>query len=69
MTAEIRKYVRYIEDIHIDGKPGGPVRMVAAAAVMTNPWAGRGFVEDLRPDILAIAPSLGQTLVGAILEM
>lgn len=69
MTAEVRKYVRYIEDIHIDGKPGGPVRMVAAAAVMTNPWAGRGFVEDLRPDILAIAPSLGQTLVDAILEM
>jgi Amino acid synthesis len=65
----VRKYVRYIEDIHIDGKPGGPVRMVAAAAVMTNPWAGRGFVEDLRPDILAIAPSLGQTLVDAILEM
>lgn len=69
MTAEVRKYVRYIEDIHIDGKPGGPVRMVAAAAVITNPWAGRGFVEDLRPDIMAIAPSLGQTLVDAILEM
>jgi hypothetical protein len=69
MTAEIRKYVRYIEDIHVDGRPGGPVRMVAAAAVMTNPWAGRGFVEDLRPDIMAIAPSLGQTLVDAILEM
>jgi Amino acid synthesis len=65
----VRKYVRYIEDIHIDGRPGGPVRMVAAAAVMTNPWAGRGFVEDLRPDILAIAPSLGQTLVDAILDM
>jgi Amino acid synthesis len=65
----VRKYVRYIEDIHVDGKPGGPVRMVAVAAVMTNPWAGRGFVEDLRPDILAIAPSLGHTLVAAILEM
>jgi Amino acid synthesis len=65
----VRKYVRYIEDIHIDGKPGGPVRMVAAAAVITNPWAGRGFVEDLRPDILAIAPSLGETLVDAVLEM
>ncbi len=69
MTAEIRKYIRYIEDIHIDGRPGGPVRMVAAAAVMTNPWAGRGFVEDLRPDIMAIAPALGQTLVDAILDM
>ena len=69
MTAEVRKYVRYIEDVHIDGRRGGPVRMVAAAAVLTNPWAGRGFVEDLRPDILAIAPGLGRTLVDAILEM
>jgi hypothetical protein len=67
--AEVRKYVRYIEDVHIDGRPGGPMRMAAAAAIMTNPWAGRGFVEDLRPDILAIAPNLGRTLVDMILEM
>jgi hypothetical protein len=66
---EVRKYIRYIEDVHIDGRPGGPMRMAAAAAIMTNPWAGRGFVEDLRPDILAIAPNLGRTLVDMILEM
>jgi hypothetical protein len=26
---------------------GGPLRRVAVAAVVSNPYAGRGFVEDL----------------------
>jgi len=66
---EIRKLVRYVEDIGIDGKPGGPVRLVGVAAVMANPWAGRGFVENLRPEILDIAPRLGAVLVDAVLEL
>ena len=70
MAGEIRKIVRYVEDIHIEGgRPGGPVRMAAVAAVMANPWAGRGFVENLRPEIMAIAPGLGRTLVDALLEL
>ena len=67
-TLQIRKLVRYVEDIHFDGRPGGPVRMVGVAAVLPNPWAGQGFVENLRPQILAIAPSLGELLVGEILD-
>ena len=69
--AEIRKVVRYVEDIHSDGRPadGEPVRMVGVAAVIRNPWAGRGFVENLRPDILAVAPGLGRVLVDAVLEL
>lgn len=66
---QLRKLVRFSEDTFIEGgKAGGPVRMVAAAAVLTNPWAGRGFVENLRPDILALAPELGKRLVAMILE-
>lgn len=70
MAAEIRKIVRYFEDTFIEGGKAGtePVRMVAVAAVIRNPWAGRGFVENLRPDILAVAPEVGHKLVGAILE-
>lgn len=69
MTACIRKLVCYREDIFREGgKDGTPVRMVAAAAVVRNPWADRGFVEDLRPEILAIAPDLGQRLVAVILD-
>lgn len=70
MTAQIRKIVRYVEDIFIEGgREGGPVRMVAVAAVLTNPWAGQGFVENLRPEILAIAPDLGRRLVDPLLEL
>lgn len=43
--------------------------MVGVAAVIRNPWAGRGFVENLRPDILAVAPGLGRVLVDAVLEL
>lgn len=70
MVGQIRKIVRYVEDVYIEGgRAGGPVRMVAVAAVLTNPWAGRGFVENLRPEIMAIAPGLGSTLVEAVLEL
>lgn len=69
MTAEIRKIACYREDIFREGgRAGGPVRMVAAAAVIKNPWSDRDFVENLRPDILAVAPELGQRLVAAILD-
>ncbi len=66
---QVRKYVQYVEDVHFEGKPGGPVRMAAVAAVITNPWAGRGFVENLRPEILATAPVLGRELVARLLDL
>jgi hypothetical protein len=66
---EIRKLVRYVEDVYVEGKPGGPVRTAAVAAVLTNPWAGRGYVENLRPEIMAVAPGLGRVLVDALLEI
>jgi hypothetical protein len=69
VSAEIRKYVRYVEDVYVDGRPGGPVRMVAVAAVLRNPWVGRGYVEDLSPEIRSIAPTLGRHLVDGVLEL
>jgi hypothetical protein len=33
--------------------PGGPLRKVAACAVVSNPFAGRGYVDDLSPLIEA----------------
>lgn len=70
MPLKIRKIITVIEDIFIEaGRPGKePVRMVAAAAVVTSPWAGRGFVEDLRPELLAAAPVLAEALVPPILQ-
>jgi len=70
MPLQIRKVVTFIEDTIVEGGKAGDrrVRMVAAAAVVRNPWHGLGFVENLRPELLAAAPILGATLVPIILE-
>ena len=60
----IRKIVVVTEeDRHTHGHRdrGGPLRKVAAAAVVRNPFAGQGYVEDLSPIIDASA-SLGAEL-------
>ena len=71
MPAEIRKFVHYVEEIHIEGGKAAqkPILMIAAAAVIKNPWAGRGFVENLRPEILDCAPPLGEELTRRVLML
>ena len=61
MELSLRKIVRFQEDILIEGGRAAarPWKMFAAAAVLKNPWAGAGFVEDLKPVIQAVAPPLG----------
>lgn len=70
MSAVIRKTVTFVENILVEGdRPAPrPLKLIAAAAVLRNPWAGRGFVEDLTPEIRAVAPDLGALLTGMILE-
>ncbi len=60
---KFRKIVATVEEIHIDGgKPvENPLRIAIAAAVFTNPCAGR-YVEDLEPLIAEFAPLLGEIL-------
>lgn len=67
----IRKIVHYQEETLIEGgrQAPRPLMMFAAAAVLRNPWAGRGFVEDLKPEIHAIAPVLGEMLTERILRL
>ncbi|MGE3371479.1 MAG: amino acid synthesis family protein [Rhizobiaceae bacterium] len=43
-----------------------PLRFLAAAAVIKNPWPTDRFVEDLRPQILRVAPVLGVRLTQEI---
>ena len=71
MDAGIRKVVTYVEETLIEGGKAAavPLKMFAAAVVLKNPWHGRGFVEDLKPEIHAIAPVLGELLTGEILRM
>ena len=70
MTLKIRKYVVYDEETLIEGfrKAGTPLRMFAVAAVIENPWAGE-YIEDLKPEILSIAPPLGKELTERITNL
>lgn len=70
MSLKIRKIVRYIDETYIEGGKAAdtPWIMVAVAAVIENPWAGQGFVDDLRSTILELAPPLGEIMVPDLLE-
>jgi hypothetical protein len=70
MAAEIRKTYTVIETTFIEGGRAAarPVKLIAAAAVVKNPWAGQGFVENLKPGINAVAPDLGALLTQMILD-
>jgi len=70
MTAEIRKTLLHVDTTLIEGgkTAATPLKLIAALAVLKNPWAGRGFVEDLSPEIRAISPVLGKLLTGMILD-
>lgn len=71
MTLRIRKTFTLSETTLIEGhrEAATPLRMFAAAAVLTNPWATDRFVEDLKPEILDIAPKLGALLTEMILQL
>jgi hypothetical protein len=43
--------------------------LVAAAAVVVNPWHGHGWVHDLQPRVREIAPLIAQGLVERILTV
>ncbi len=70
MPIELRKTLLHVETTFIEGGRGAavPLRLLAALAVVRNPWAGRGFVEDLRPEIHEVAPVLGELLTRMIIE-
>ncbi len=70
MTVEIRKTMLHVETTFIEGGRAAPkpLALHAAMAVIKNPWVGRDFVEDLKPEIHALAPLLGALLTEMILK-
>ncbi len=70
MSLHIRKMIKIVEEIRSEmGRiPERPMEMIAVACVITNPWAGQGFVEDLKPKILEVAPPLGEEMVRVLLD-
>lgn len=70
MPAQIRKTLLNIETTLVEGGRAAPqpLKFITAAAVIRNPWAGMGFVEDLKPKIHEVAPILGELLTGMIID-
>ncbi len=70
MKPNIRKIVTYDEEVLVEGfrKADRPWRMFAVAAVVSNPWAGR-YVDDLRAEILAFGPILGELLTSRMIAL
>ena len=71
MLKELRKIVTFDEDIYSEGgKEADPIlRIIGVAAVLSNPWKGQGFVEDLQPEIKRIAPVMGEALTNRLISM
>jgi len=69
MTVHIRKICSVTEDLVAElGAPvSTPVRRVAVAAVITNPWAGRGVVADLNEEVERVAPVLAHELTARLI--
>ena len=59
------------QDIYSEGgKEANPIlRIIGVAAVLSNPWKGQGFVEDLQPEIKRIAPVMGKALTDRLISM
>ena len=70
MAIQIRKTLLQVETTLIEGGRAAPrpLKLFAAMAVVKNPWAGRGFVDDLKPEIHAVAPVVGELLTRMILD-
>lgn len=70
MEELLRKIVTTTEEVLIEGgkRVAKPYRVSATAAILKNPWTGRGFVPDLSPEINSIAPRLGEVLVPPLLK-
>ena len=71
MLKELRKIVTFDEEIYSEGgKEADPIlRIIGVAAVLSNPWKGQGFVEDLQPEIKRIAPVMGKALTDRLISM
>ncbi|MBZ5753398.1 amino acid synthesis family protein [Metabacillus rhizolycopersici] len=67
---EIRKVYTAVEETRIEGgkKVENPIKMITTMMVIKNPWAGRGFVEDLMPEINEYAPQIGELLVSELFK-
>ncbi|MFA4840555.1 MAG: amino acid synthesis family protein [Agrococcus sp.] len=65
-----RRIITIIDETLLEGgRPVSPVaRTAVVAAIVDNPWAGQGFVDDLSEGIEAVASELGALLAPRVIE-
>jgi hypothetical protein len=70
MKMELRKIVTTVEVTHTenDKELPKPMKTAVVSAVIKNPWAGQGYVEDLGPVIAEIAPQLAEAIVPELIS-
>ena len=70
MDLKLRKFAKFVDKTFIEGgkKAKEPVLLVSVASVIQNPWSGKEFVEDLKPEILDLAPKIGDILVPELIK-
>jgi hypothetical protein len=74
MPLVIRKTLMHVEETFIEGnkKAKTPLILIAAVAVIKNPWVNllkeNVFIDDLKPGILDVAPELGEILTAMIVK-
>lgn len=71
MPTEIRRTLLNIQTTFEEGgkRVDTPTKLIAAIAIIKNPWFGRGYVENLRPEIREVGPEVGKLLTDMILEV
>ncbi|MFN3211420.1 MAG: amino acid synthesis family protein [Roseovarius sp.] len=67
---ELRRTLSHVQTTWKEGwkEVAVPTRLIAAVAIIRNPWFGRGHVEDMGPEIRSHGPVLGTLLTEMILE-
>jgi hypothetical protein len=70
VTAHVRRISTVVEELvtELGGPVAHPVRKAAVAAVIANPWAGRGLVAELHDDAARVAPALAHQLTARLLD-
>ena len=71
MTVEIRRTLDWSQTTFVEGgKPvETPTHLYAAIAIVRNPWFGKGFVEDLSPEVRSHCPVIGKLLTENLLRL
>lgn len=65
-----RRIVTVVDEVRAEGelRLAEPIRRAAAAAVIANPWHGRGRVADLQAEVREVAPAVGIALADRLLD-